>query len=78
MKILFCQFHNYIINGKYEKNIADRYYNGIYKYKKIDGYYKNDSFFELPLWIAEISGSLPNNINRELYIIEYRKIKIIL
>jgi tRNA A37 methylthiotransferase MiaB len=68
--ILFCQFHNVLINGNYTKNIADLYYNGIYKYKEIDGYYKQDSFFELPLWIAEIKGSLPNNYKTDLLIIE--------
>lgn len=70
MKILFCQFHNNLINGQYEKNIADSYYNGIYKHKEIDGYFKTDSFFELPLWIAEIKGSLTNNFKTELLIID--------
>lgn len=70
-KVLFCQLHNNIINGHYEKNIADVYYNGIYKHKEIDGYFKTAHFFELPLWIAEISGSLKNTDHkRELYIIE--------
>ena len=68
--ILFCQFHNELINNNYEKSIADNYYTGIYKYKENDGYYKQDAFFELPLWIAEIKGSLTNNYNSKLLIIK--------
>jgi hypothetical protein len=68
--ILFCQFHNKLINGNYKKDIASSYYEGIYKYKNIDGYYKSDSFFELPLWIAEIKGSIKDNYNTSLLIIE--------
>lgn len=71
MKILFCQFHNKLINGQYEKDIADRFYNGIYEYKERDGYYKTPHFFELPLWIAEIKGSLKgSNYSTDLLIIE--------
>lgn len=68
--ILFCQFHNSFINGNYEKNIADCYYTGIYKYKENDGYYKQDCFFELPLWIAEIKGSIKDKYNTTLLIID--------
>lgn len=69
--IIFAQFHNYLINGKYEKDIASEYYNGIYKYKKNQGYYKTEHFFELPLWINEIVGSLKNtDYKKELLIIE--------
>jgi len=66
--ILFCQFHNNLINGNYEKSIADCYYTGIYKYN--DGYYKQDCFFELPLWIAEIKGSIKDKYNTTLLIID--------
>lgn len=70
-KILFCQFHNYLINGKTIKNIADKYYYSIYSLKKNDGYYKTDEFFELPLWINEINGSLKNSdYKTELLIID--------
>ena len=68
--ILFCQFHNNLINGNYEKSIADCYYTGIYKYKENDGYYKQDCFFELPLWIAEIKGSIKDKYNTTLLIID--------
>jgi hypothetical protein len=68
--ILFCQFHNNLINGNYEKSIADCYYTGIYKHKEIDGYYKSDCFFELPLWIAEIKGSIEDNYISKLLIID--------
>ena len=70
-KILFCQFHNELINGSIEKDIADRYYKGIYDYKAKQGYYKTSHFFELPLWINEIKGSLKNSgFNTELLIIK--------
>ena len=70
-KILFCQFHNHLINGKIIKNISDKYYHDIYKTKNKQGYYKTDSFFELPLWINELKGSLKNsNYKTELLIID--------
>ena len=73
-KILFCQFHNELINKSYEKDIADRYYNGIYQYKENDGYFKTNEFFELPLWIAEICGSLKHTaIKKDILIIEDTK-----
>ena len=69
-KIIYCQFHNNLINGKYEKNISDKYYNGIYKYKKQDGYYKSKAFFELPLWVAECKGSIKDKYKQDLLIID--------
>lgn len=73
-KILFCQFHNFLINGKNNESIADKYYSGIYTLKEKDGYYKNDAFFELPLWINEVNGSLSNSaFNRDLLIIDNLK-----
>ena len=58
-KILFLQCSTNLINkGINKNNIASLYYEGIYTYKKEDGYYKGVDFWELPLWIAEISGLL--------------------
>lgn len=73
-KILFCQFHNYIINGKNKKDISDIYYTGIYNYKRKDGYYKTKEFFELPLWINEVKGGLKNhNFKTDLLVIDNLK-----
>lgn len=69
-KVLFCQFHNYLINGKYQADIAGQYYNGIYQYREEQGYYKTNHFFELPLWIAELKGSIKNRLDTKLLIIE--------
>lgn len=67
MEIVFCQISNTLIN-KYHGSISDKYYHGIYQCK--NGYYKNEHFFELPLWIAEIAGSLiDSSIKQELHIV---------
>jgi len=42
----------------------------MYQYKHNDGYYKTSEFFELPLWIAEINGSLTSGYDTELLIID--------
>jgi adenine C2-methylase RlmN of 23S rRNA A2503 and tRNA A37 len=69
MKLIFCQFSNKLLN-KDINSLSDKYYNSIYQKKESDGYYRNEHFFEIPLWIAEISGSIKDsNIEKELYII---------
>ncbi len=69
-KIIFCQFSNQLLNQDYSKSIADDYYSLIYKTKESQGYYRNDHFFEIPLWIAEVSGLLnPRDYDRQLLII---------
>jgi hypothetical protein len=69
-KIIFCQFSNKLLSDSNTDTIADRHYNGVYQTYERDGYYKDNNFFELPLWIAEICGSLNNEYSTELYIIE--------
>jgi len=66
---LFCQFSTLLINKGNKKDIADKYYANIYKKKSYFGYYKNTHFWELPLWIAEICGTLKNH-KKELLIIK--------
>jgi len=69
-KIIFCQFSNSLLN-KDSESIADRYYNQVWIEKEKEGYWKSEHFWEIPLWITEISGSLKDSlIEKELYIIE--------
>jgi hypothetical protein len=68
--ITYCQFSNELINNGSYTDISHKYYNGIYQYRKNDGYYKDDNFFEIPLWIAELSGSINKAIPENLYIIK--------
>jgi radical SAM superfamily enzyme len=67
-KFLFCQFSNKLLNPKND-SLSDRYYNALYEHKEQDGYYRDNNFFELPLWIAETCGCLTGNFRKELYII---------
>ena len=69
MNILFCQFSTNFINKDTIPDISGVYYNSIYTQKKIDGYYKGADFWEIPLWIAEIAGSLPQAV-KNLYIVK--------
>lgn len=67
MQIIFCQFSNQLLNPN-NKDLAYKYYNDIYKIKT--GYWKNEHYFELPLWIAEICGALKySTIETQLHII---------
>jgi len=69
-QVLFCQFSNNFLNQ--EKNFIDsRFYEKFYKQNQNLGFYKNQDFFELPLWISEINGSLKNsNFVSSLHIIK--------
>jgi len=67
-KVLLCQFSNKLLNPK-NNSLSDRYYNALYEHKEQDGYYRDNNFFEIPLWIAEICGSIGSNFRKELYII---------
>ena len=68
-KIIFCQFSNKLLN-KDSQSISDKYYNQIWIEKEKDGYWKSQDFWEIPLWITEISGSLTSDYKTELYIIK--------
>ena len=67
-KLLFVQCSTNLINKGNIKDVADVFYNSIYDLKAKDGYYKGVDFWEVPLWIAEISGSF-KDYNKELYIL---------
>jgi len=71
-KILFCQFSTNLINKDFsKKEISNIYYSSIWKNRKKDGYFKGKHFWEIPLWIAEISGLLKKeNFKKDLFIIQ--------
>ena len=69
MKFTMCQIDNALINPP-QGTIAERFYDTFWQQKKSDGYYRPEHFFELPLWIAEISYILPPSIERQLHIVE--------
>jgi len=65
---LFIQCSTNLINKDNKKDVADSFYSGIYELKAKDGYFKGADFWEVPLWIAEISGSF-KDYSKELYIL---------
>lgn len=69
---LFCQLSNKLLNKSNKKSLLDNYYNSVYKLKRKDGYCKNEDFFELPLWIAEIDKNL-NGFKKSLFIMKNLK-----
>ena len=54
-KFVFCQISTNLINADLPNDIATEYYR---KQWQKPGYYKSEHFWEVPLWIAEICGSL--------------------
>lgn len=73
VNFVFCQFDTRFLYAGQFGTLSDKYYNRIWETKEQDGYYKPDSFWELPLWIAEIDGLLskePNRFQSELKIIQ--------
>jgi tRNA A37 methylthiotransferase MiaB len=65
---LFIQCSTNLINKDNKKDVADSFYSGIYELKAKDGYFNGADFWEVPLWIAEISGSF-KDYSKELYIL---------
>lgn len=64
-KILCIQISTNLINGKPDlSDISQLYYNTLYKVKRNEGYVKPSDFWEIPLWITEISF----NVKTEFYI----------
>jgi hypothetical protein len=69
-QVLFCQFSNVLLNQDKSK-IDSKFYEKFYKQNQNLGFYKNQDFFEVPLWISEINGSLKNsNFVSSLHIIK--------
>ena len=64
-KILCIQISNTLINGKPDlTDISQKYHNTLYKVKSKEGYIKPSEFWEIPLWVTEISF----NVDTELYV----------
>lgn len=65
MKILFCQISNTLINIE-SNTLSDTYYKSVYELHKEDGYVRPEHFWEVPLWIAELSYLIKE---KELHIV---------
>ena len=68
MKYCFCQISTNLINKDVPDDVASEYYQKIWEAKRDDGYVKPDHFWELPLWIAELSYNIHDE--KSLFIIE--------
>lgn len=55
MHFMFCQISTNLINAELPDDIAAEYYR---KQWEKPGYWRSEHFWEIPLWIAEICGSL--------------------
>ena len=58
MKYCFCQVSTNLINKDVPDDSTSEYYRQMWLSKCDDGYIKPDHFWELPLWIAELSHVL--------------------
>jgi len=69
-QITFCQVSTQLINADTSLDLSSQYYESIYTSREDDGYYKGQHFWEVPLWIARISKSIPDTWNKNLHVIE--------
>lgn len=69
MNCIFVQISTSLINAKLPDDIAAKYYRTFWQNKQSDGFYRPEHFWELPTWIAELSYTLPDSWDRELYIV---------
>ncbi len=69
MNCVFVQISTNLINADCPDDIAAKYYRTFWHNKESDGFYKPDHFWEIPVWIAELSYTLPDDWDRELYIV---------
>ena len=76
MRFTFCQIDNALINPP-QGTIAERFYDTFWRDKKADGYWRPSFAWELPLWIAEISYTLPANVKRELLVVKEQGINLV-
>jgi len=59
---ILAQIHTDLINADQDQNsIESQYYNGIWKKKADDGYWRPEAYWEIPLWMAKVSGILLKN-----------------
>jgi len=69
-RITFCQVSTRLINAESSLDLSSQYYESIYTSRDQDGYYKGQDFWEVPLWIARISKSIPGTWDKVLHVIE--------
>ena len=71
MKVVFYHFSNLFFKG--ELNHSEEYYDyydNIYKYRNNNGYYNNEHFFEIPIWMAYMNHVMvKHKIESEVYYI---------
>jgi len=68
MRFCFCQVSNSLINPE-NGSTAEKFYNTFWDEKHKDGFYRPEHFFELPVWIAEIVYTLPEDVEPMLHIV---------
>jgi len=69
LDFLFIQCNTKLINKDNKKDISDLFYESIYTLKANSGYFKGSDFWEIPLWIVEISGLFKEK-QKELFILK--------
>jgi radical SAM superfamily enzyme YgiQ (UPF0313 family) len=69
MRYCFLQVSTNLINKNIPADIASEYYRKIWTARKDSGYKKPEPFWEIPVWIAELSYVLPDT-GKQLFIIE--------
>ena len=72
-RYVFCQISNKRINPRGKlPSVEEQYYDTLWEKKAGDGYRKSEHFWEIPKWIADISGPLREHTDAEqvLHIID--------
>lgn len=69
MNFNLCQISNTVLNPSTGSD-QERAINAIWENKKDDGYWKNRSYWEIPMWMAELSHTIPHQHHVATYIIE--------
>ena len=72
MKFTMCQIDNVLINPPQDTTV-ERFYDTFWQQKKSDGYFRPSFAWELPLWIAEISYTLPRDVISQLHIVSAKR-----
>lgn len=70
-RFVFCQISNLLINPDAGQcnTLADQYYESLYTEKHDSGYYRPEHFWELPLWIGEMTHTLSDHHDVHLHIV---------
>lgn len=71
-RFVLCQISNELINPDAGKrlSLSDNYYEDLYENREKDGYYRPDHFWELPLWIGEMTYTLSEHNDVHLHIVK--------